>query len=129
MNLQKFTIKAMRQHTSKLELSRILEISTKTLYEYHDIAMLIQDFESDYPSFTNNSPAITKVALSQYQCWVIYSLILICRRLPRDGVKICLLQNSNPDFTAKFNKKTFNYYLEINNGVERICNLSQYVAS
>lgn len=129
MNLQNFTTKTLRQYTSKLQLAKILNVSTKTLYQYHDTAMLIEDFEKDYPSFTNDSYAITKASLTQYQCWVIFSLISICRRLPHKEVKVCLLQDKNPDFTKKFSKSYYHYQEDLNNDVETICRVTQYAAS
>ncbi|MFM6004926.1 MAG: hypothetical protein ACKPB7_16920 [Sphaerospermopsis kisseleviana] len=69
--------------------------------------MVIEDFESDYPSITKGSKAITKAELTRYQCWVLFSLILVSRRLSRQDVYTCLLQGTNPAFTAKFSKDSY----------------------
>lgn len=122
VNLQKFTLEALPEYTPKLTLAKILEVSSRTLYEYHNTAMLISDFEAEYPAFTNDSYPITKAKLTKYQCWVLFSLILVCRRLPREKVHICLLQDLNPDFSQKFTKQYFQkYQQELNHESEAIC--------
>ncbi|MFM6265439.1 MAG: hypothetical protein ACKPFA_02845, partial [Dolichospermum sp.] len=86
MNLNKFHLEELGEFTSKSKLSQLLQISSRTLYQYHEIAMVIEDFENDYPSITKGSKAITKAELTKYQCWVLFSLILVCRRLSRQDV-------------------------------------------
>lgn len=107
MNLNRFSLGELGEFTSKSKLSQLLQISSRTLYQYHDIAMLLEDFEADYPSITKGSKAITKAELTKYQCWVIFSLILVCRRLTRGDVYDCLLKGTNPEFTAKFSKSNY----------------------
>jgi hypothetical protein len=55
MNLNRFFLGELGEFTSKSKLSQLLQISSRTLYQYHDIAMLIDDFEADYPSITKGS--------------------------------------------------------------------------
>ncbi|MFM6749490.1 MAG: hypothetical protein ACKPJH_24400 [Dolichospermum sp.] len=107
MNLNKFHLEELGEFTSKSKLSQLLQISSRTLYQYHEIAMVIGDFENDYPSITKGSKAITKAELTKYQCWVLFSLILVCRRLSRQDVYNCLLQDENPGFTIKFSKDSY----------------------
>lgn len=107
MNLRQFSLGDLGEFTSKSKLAQILKISSRTLYQYHEIALLIEDFESDYPSITKGSKAITKAELTKYQCWVIFSLILVCRRLSRADVYECLLKGTNPEFSAKFSKANY----------------------
>ncbi|MFM6007525.1 MAG: hypothetical protein ACKPA7_27295 [Sphaerospermopsis kisseleviana] len=85
----------------------MLKISSRTMYEYHQLALLISDFENDYPSFTRGSKAITSCELTKYQSWVIVSLIVCCQRLKRKNVYDCLLKGTNPEFTAKFSKANY----------------------
>lgn len=107
MLLKKFNLASLDDYTSKSKLAFILQCSTRTIYCYHDIAMNLEDFEADYPSITKGSKAITSAELTRYQCWVLFSLMLICRRLQRNDVATCILQNQNPEFTEKFSKATF----------------------
>lgn len=107
MNLDKFHFEELGEFTSKSKLSQLLQISSRTLYQYHEIAMVIEDFENDYPSITKGSKAITKVELTKYQCWVLFTLIFVCRRLSKQDVYNCLLQDENPEFTAKFSKDSY----------------------
>ncbi|MFM7369818.1 MAG: hypothetical protein ACKO2Z_18945, partial [Sphaerospermopsis kisseleviana] len=95
------------EFTSKSKLIQLLEISSRTMYEYHQLALLISDFENDYPSFTRGSQAITSCELTKYQSWVIVSLIVCCQRLKRKNVYDCLLKGTNPEFTAKFSKANY----------------------
>jgi hypothetical protein len=119
MNLDKFHLEELGEFTSKSKLSQLLDISSRTLYQYHDIAMLIDDFENDYPSITKGSKAITKAELTRYQCWVLFSLMLVCRRLSRGDVYECLLKETNPEFSGKFSKVS---YHELNPNIEDIAN-------
>lgn len=125
MRLENFSLKDLGEFTPKLRLAQILEISTRTLYQYHDIAMLISDFEADYPAFTSESPAITQCALTKYQAWVLFALMLACRRLPRSKVEECFLKGTNPKFTAKFTKEYFTQNLgEFSNESEGVCKIA-----
>ena len=119
MNLDKFHLEELREFTSKSRLAQTLKISSRTLYQYHDIAILIDDFEDDYPSITKGSKAITKADLTRYQCWVLFSLMLVCRRLSRGDVYECLLKETNPEFTVKFSKSS---YQQLNPNIEDIAN-------
>ena len=125
MNLRQFSLGDLGEFTSKSKLSQILKISSRTLYQYHEIALLIEDFEGDYPSITNGSKAITKAELTKYQCWVIFSLILVCRRLSRADVYECLLKGTNPEFTAKFSKINYQELTQElgveNNDITTVC--------
>lgn len=116
MELESFDLNELEEFTSKSRLTQILKISSRTMHAYHQLALLIEDFENDYPSITKESKAITKAALTRYQCWVIYCLILVCRRLSKSDVYECLNKGSNPGFTAKFSKA--NYQLIMNEGIE-----------
>ena len=107
MLLKKFTLANLDDYTSKSKLAFILQCSTRTIYCYHDIAMNLEDFEADYPSICKGSKAITSAELTKYQCWVIFSLMLICRRLQRSDVSKCISQNENPEFISKFSKDSF----------------------
>lgn len=107
MELRNFDLSQLEDFTSKSKLIQLLKISSRTMYEYHQLALLIEDFECDYPAFTQNSPAITSCELSKYQVWVIFSLILCCKRLKRRNVHECLLKGTNPEFTAKFSKLNY----------------------
>jgi hypothetical protein len=107
MHLKKFNLASLCDYTSKSKLAFILQCSTRTIYCYHDIAMNLEDFEADYPSITKGSKAITSAELTRYQCWVLFSLMLVCRRLQRNDVATCILQNQNPEFTEKFSRETY----------------------
>lgn len=117
MNLHRFSLGELGEFTNKSKLSQLLDISSRTLYQYHDIAMLVDDFEDDYPSITKGSKAITKAELTRYQCWVLFSLMLVCRRLSRGDVHECLLKGTNSEFTIKFSKSN---YHELNPNIEDI---------
>jgi hypothetical protein len=119
MDLNNFSLGELREFTSKSRLAQTLKISSRTLYQYHDIAMLVDDFEDDYPSITKGSKAITKAELTRYQCWVLFTLILVCRRLSRGDIYECLLKGSNPEFTVKFSKSS---YQQLNPNIEDIAN-------
>lgn len=125
MELRQFSLGELGEFTSKSKLTQVLKISSRTLYQYHEIALLIEDFEADYPSITKGSKAITKAELTKYQCWVIFSLILVCRRLTRGDVYICLLKGTNPEFTAKFSKDSYQQLTQDlgveNNDITTIC--------
>jgi hypothetical protein len=125
MELGNFDLSKLGEFTSKNKLIQLLKISSRTMYEYHQLALLIEEFEADYPSFTRGSQAITSCELTKYQVWVIFSLIVCCQRLKRKNVYECLLKGTNPEFTAKFSK--FNYQEMIqdlgveNNDITTIC--------
>ena len=108
MNLRKFNLSELGEFTSKSKLGSLLEVSSRTIFEYHQLAMLISDFEGDYPSISKNSKAITSAGLTKYQCWVMFSLMLACRRLARQDVSNVLLNDLDPEFSHKFSKN--NYY-------------------
>lgn len=108
MNLKNFSLSELGEFTSKSRLGNILEVSSRTIFEYHQLAMLISDFEGDYPSISRGSKAITSAGLTKYQCWVMFSLMLVCRRLARQDVANVLLNDLDPDFSHKFTKN--NYY-------------------
>ena len=107
MNLKKFNLSSLDDYTSKSRLGNILEVSSRTVFEYHQLAMLISDFEGDYPSINRNSKAITSAGLTKYQCWVMFSLMLACRRLARQDVANVLLNDLDPEFSHKFSKNNF----------------------
>lgn len=107
MDLRNFDLSKLGEYTSKSKLIQLLKISSRTMYEYHQLALLISDFEDDYPSFTRGSQAITSCELTKYQVWVIFSLIVCCQRLKRRNVYECLLKGTNPEFTAKFSKSNY----------------------
>lgn len=107
MQLKKFNLASLDDYTSKSKLAAVLECSTRTIHAYHDIAINIGDFEADYPSITKGSKAITSAELTRYQCWVLFTLMVVCQRLRRSDVSGCILQNSNPEFTEKFSKETY----------------------
>jgi hypothetical protein len=108
VNLKRFSLSELAEFTSKSKLGNILEVSSRTVFEYHQLAMLIGDFEGDYPSISRNSKAITSAGLTKYQCWVMFSLMLACRRLARQDVANVLLNDLDPEFSHKFSKN--NYY-------------------
>lgn len=108
MNLKNFHLSQLGEFTSKSRLGNILEVSSRTIFEYHQLAMLIADFEGDYPSISRGSKAITSAGLTKYQCWVMFSLMLVCRRLARQDVHNVLLNELDKDFSHKFTKN--NYY-------------------
>jgi len=107
MDLRNFDLSKVADFTSKNKLIQLLKISSRTIYEYHQLALLIEDFESDYPSFTRGSQAITSCELTKYQVWVIFSLIVCCQRLKRRNVYECLLKSTNEEFAAKFSKASY----------------------
>ncbi len=107
MNLKRFSLSELGEFTSKSRLGNILEVSSRTIFEYHQLAMLISDFEGDYPSISRNSKAITSAGLTKYQCWVMFSLMLACRRLARQDVANVLLNELDKDFSHKFSKCNF----------------------
>lgn len=125
MRLENFRLSDLGDCTSKLKLAKVLEISTRTLYEYHDIAMLIADFESDYPAFIEGDAPITQCPLTKYQSWVLFALMLNCRRLPRAKVNQCFLEGNNPQFIAKFSKEYFvSNYGELSNDNTAVCKVA-----
>lgn len=107
MNLKRFNLSELAEYTSKSRLGNILEVSSRTVFEYHQLAMLIADFEGDYPSISRGSKAITSAGLTKYQCWVMFSLMLVCRRLARQDVANVLLNELDPEFSHKFSKNNF----------------------
>ncbi|MFY7798016.1 MAG: hypothetical protein ACOVQ3_03430 [Dolichospermum sp.] len=107
MNLRNFNLSNLEEFTSKSRLGNILEVSSRTVFEYHQLAMLISDFEGDYPSISRNSKAITSAGLTKYQCWVMFSLMLACRRLARQDVANVLLNELDKEFSHKFSKNNF----------------------
>ena len=107
MNLKRFNLSELAEFTSKSKLGSILDVSSRTVFEYHQLAMLIADFEGDYPSISRGSKAITSAALTKYQCWVLFSLMLVCRRLARQDVYNVLLNELDPEFSHKFSKNNF----------------------
>jgi hypothetical protein len=107
MNLRKFNLSELGDFTSKSKLGSLLEVSSRTIFEYHQLAMLISDFEGDYPSISKNSKAITSASLTKYQCWVMFSLMLACRRLARQDVANVLLNELDKEFSHKFSKLNF----------------------
>ena len=107
MNLRKFNLSELAEFTSKSRLGNILEVSSRTIFEYHQLAMLISDFEGDYPSISRNSKAITSAGLTKYQCWVMFTLMLACRRLSRQDVANVLLNELDRDFSHKFSKMNY----------------------
>lgn len=113
MNLDKFDLKEIPENISKRRLFKLLECSSQTLREYHDIAMNIPDFENEYPRVTSKSTPITKVALTKYQVWVIFSLIKVSQRLTKKEVSNAIIYEENLEFTKKFSKA---YYYE-NHGI------------
>ena len=119
MDLRNFDLSRLEEFTSKSKLILLLKISSRTMYEYHQLALLIDDFENDYPSVTRGSKAITSCELTKYQSWVIVSLIMCCQRLKRRNVHECLLKGTNPEFTVKFSKTS---YQELNPNIEDVIN-------
>ena len=107
MNLKNFDLSQLGEFTSKSKLGSILDVSSRTVFEYHQLAMLISDFEGDYPSISRGSKAITSAGLTKYQCWVMFSLMLVCRRLARHDVANVLLNELDKDFSQKFSKNNF----------------------
>lgn len=107
MNLKNFDLSQLGEFTSKSKLGSILDVSSRTVFEYHQLAMLISDFEGDYPSISRGSKAITSAGLTKYQCWVMFSLMLVCRRLARQDVANVLLNELDKDFSHKFSKANF----------------------
>lgn len=107
MNLKNFNLSELNEYTSKSRLGSILEVSSRTIFEYHQMAMVIADFEGDYPSINRGSKAITSAGLTKYQCWVMFSLMLVCRRLSRQDVYNVLLNELDPEFSHKFSKNNF----------------------
>jgi len=107
VNLRKFNLSELAEFTSKSRLGNILEVSSRTIFEYHQLAMLISDFEGDYPSISRNSKAITSAGLTKYQCWVMFTLMLACRRLSRQDVANVLLNELDRDFSHKFSKMNY----------------------
>lgn len=121
MKLNNFDLEKMPDFISKSRLCSTLQISTKTMWNYHQLAMLIPDFESDYPCVRSGSMAITSCQLTKYQCWVIVSLLMVSKRLRRSNVYECLLNNTNPDFTDKFSKLNYQQLNEKSYDLTTIC--------
>ena len=106
MNLTKFDLNSLPEFTSKSHLQTLFKCSRPTIYEYHDIALNLSDYELDFPPRPNGTRN-TSAALTKYQCWVIYSLMLYCRRVSRSDVSEVFLQGSDSDFLSKFSKLNF----------------------
>lgn len=67
---------------TKTKLAKHLNLSVRTIYNYHDVAILwINEFESDYP--LKGKESLTKVPLTHYQAWVIFKLTEIGKNFPR----------------------------------------------
>jgi hypothetical protein len=47
MDLKNFDLSKLGEFTSKSKLIQLLQISSRTMYEYHQLALLIDDFEAD----------------------------------------------------------------------------------
>lgn len=67
---------------TKQKLSSQLGVSVRTIFNYHDCAMLhIDDFEIDYPN--DGDVYYTNKGMSLYQCWVIKELMEIGNNYPK----------------------------------------------
>lgn len=124
MQLKNFSLDQIDDFISKSALCNLLKISSRTMYEYHQLAMLIPDFEADYPCVRSGSVAITSCQLTKYQCWVIVSLLVISKRLRRSNVYECLLNGTNPDFTDKFSKTNYQQLNEKIYDITAICEVA-----
>lgn len=106
MDLSRFSLSALSEFTSKSRLQTLFKCSRPTIYEYHDIALNLEDYELDFPPRPNGTRN-TSATLTRYQCWVIYSLMLYCRRVNRSDVSEVFLQGSDSEFLSKFSKLNF----------------------
>jgi hypothetical protein len=88
MNLSNFSIHQIDEYTPKSRLAKVLSISSRTIYDYHQLALDIDDFLADYPSF-DDEPC-TRASLTKYQCWVLVSLMFFSRRAPRSHMTRCV---------------------------------------
>lgn len=129
MQLSNFDIDSLEEYTSKSKLAFILQVSSATMGKYCNIAMLIADFEADYPSMVHGSKPHTGAGLTKYQVWVIYKLMLICRRIARAWVENCLENETNPQFAQQFSKEEYlkcrnEYHYSTNGEAVENCSLA-----
>jgi hypothetical protein len=110
MDLGNFRLEDIPERISKNHLKHILKCSAPTIYRYCVLAQFIPDFESDYPSVTIDSPAITSVPLTRYQAWVVYVLMVMAQELTYSELAKCIKNRSNPTFLNRLSK---NYFLQI----------------
>lgn len=128
MELSKFDLNQLGEFTSKSQLQTLFKCSRPTIYEYHDIALNLSDYEMDFPPRPDGTRN-TSAALTRYQCWVIYSLMLYCRRVSRSDVGEVFLRGSDTQFLHKFSKLNFcqlnpQYGGEINCEYQELCSVA-----
>jgi hypothetical protein len=102
--------------TTKSQLSNLLGISRTTLYEFHQIAASNYSFLSDYPSSDFSDDAYTKHPMTKYQCWFIWMLYVISRKVPRNKL-YTTVGNSillNYELSNLLNKECFQQFQQEN---------------
>lgn len=104
---------------SKTALARNLNISIRTIHNYHDLAIEeILDFERDYPEV--RGMPYTRSAMTLYQTWVIVELIKIGSKFPRKILPSIIknLKLSKKDYLATLTQETEN------NDITTVCRVA-----
>lgn len=128
MDLSKFDLSRLSEFTSKSHLEQLFRCSRPTVYQYHDIALNLADYEDDFPPRPNGTKN-TGAGLTRYQCWVIFALMVYTRRVPRSDVSKVFLDGCDSEFLGKFSKLSFiqnnpNYGGVVNCEYKELCSVA-----
>lgn len=83
-----FDFNQLEEYTSKSELCRLLKVSSRTIFNYHQLALSVDDFYEDYPTLGNDTDTTAK--LTKYQVWVLTTLITFGQRIAKSKMlKTC----------------------------------------
>jgi hypothetical protein len=122
--MDEFPIDRFDVLNTKSFLSHALECSTRSIYNYAEIAEIyVDDFLNDYPKI--GSEIITSYPLTIYQCWVLFRIYQFLKNIPKSEVLKHQLEN-NPTIQKQYSKAQFELiypeYKEGNNdGTTAIC--------
>jgi len=84
-----FPIQEIELLTTKSKLADVINCSTRSIFNYHEIASIyVDDFLNDYLKLSQK--IVTSYPLSIYQCWVLFRIHQFLKIVP----KAELLKNS-----------------------------------
>lgn len=119
MKLDDFNILEIGEYTTKTHLATLLKISTRTIYQYHKLALQTDEFLTDYPTL-DNEYYNTSSSLTRYQVWVIYMLMLCAQRVPKSQMletdannKVWIKQSVN----ARLSKSEYQRFLNVQSNI------------